>query len=208
MTRVLFLCGHNAARSQMAEGFLRAYGGSLFVAESAGTVAGGLHPLAVRVMAEVGIDISGQRSRSVDEVTGPFDICVTVCDANCPIPPRAGLQLRWEVPDPAQARGTEEERFAAFRLVRDGIGDRVRALVRTGGTKAARSMATAPVGRHPGGQDMPEIDPGLPSRPGEMTPPGGEHGKPGGPPVDQAPPKVDPTQDPRNDQLNTGGPRS
>ncbi|HUQ17577.1 MAG TPA: arsenate reductase ArsC [Candidatus Saccharimonadales bacterium] len=137
MTRVLFLCGHNAARSQMAEGFLRAAGGKRYVAESAGTVAGGLHPLAVQAMAEAGIDISEHRSRSVDEVTGAFDICVTVCDANCPIPPRAGLQLRWEFPDPAQAGGTEAERLAAFRLVRDGIRDRVDALIRSGGTAAA-----------------------------------------------------------------------
>lgn len=121
----------------MAEGFLRAAGGERFVAESAGTVAGGIHPLAVKVMGEVGIDISGHRSRSVEEVSGVFDICVTVCDANCPIPPRAGLQLRWEFPDPAQAGGSEAERLAAFRLVRDGIRDRVEALIRAGGTVAA-----------------------------------------------------------------------
>lgn len=121
----------------MAEGFLRAAGGERFVAESAGTVAGGLHPLAVKVMGEVGIDISGHRSRSVEEVSGVFDICVTVCDANCPIPPRAGLQLRWEFPDPAQAGGSQAERLAAFRLVRDGIRGRVEALIRAGGTVAA-----------------------------------------------------------------------
>lgn len=128
MTRVVFLCGHNSARSQMAEGFLRAYGGDRFAVESAGTVAGAVHPLAVRAMAEIGIDISGHRSRSVDELTGRFDVCVTVCDANCPIPPGADLQLRWEFPDPVIARGTEEERLSAFRAVRDGIGARVRAL--------------------------------------------------------------------------------
>jgi len=128
MTRVVFLCGHNSARSQMAEGFMRALGGDRFVGESAGTVAGGLHPLAVRAMREVGIDISGQRSRSIDELAGPFDVCVTVCDANCPIPPEATLQLRWKIADPALARGTEDERLAAFRLVRDGIEKRVRAL--------------------------------------------------------------------------------
>lgn len=113
----------------MAEGFLRALGGDRFRAESAGTVATELHPLAVHVMAEVGIDISRQRSKSVDELSGAFDVCVTVCDASCPIPPQAGLQLRWPFPDPALARGTPEERLAAFRLVRDGIADRVRALV-------------------------------------------------------------------------------
>ncbi|HEV2249586.1 MAG TPA: arsenate reductase ArsC [Candidatus Limnocylindria bacterium] len=142
MTRVVFLCGHNSARSQMAEGFLRALGGDRFRAESAGTVATGVHPLAVRAMREVGIDISMQRSKSIDELTGPFDVAVTVCDANCPIPPRAGVQLRWTVPDPALARGTDDERLAAFRLVRDGIGRRVRAL-------AARLDAPAPAQAFP-----------------------------------------------------------
>src|SRR5438046_6921802 len=129
MTRVVFLCGHNAARSQMAEGLLRANGGDRFIVESAGTVASELHPLAVRVMREKGIDISGQWSKSIDELAGPFDVCVTVCDANCPIPPTATLQLRWKLPDPALARGTEDERLAAFRSVRDGIERRVLALV-------------------------------------------------------------------------------
>ena len=126
--RVVFLCGHNAARSQMAEGFLRTYGGERFRSESAGTVASELHPLAVRAMAEIGIDISAQRSKSIDDLSGSFDVCVTVCDANCPIPPGAKMQLRWQFPDPALARGTEQERLAAFRVVRDGIGERVRAL--------------------------------------------------------------------------------
>jgi len=129
MTRVVFLCGHNAARSQMAEGFLRSLGGDRFSAESAGTVASELHPLAVRVMREVGIDISAHRSKSIDELAGPFDVCVTVCDANCPIPPSATLQLRWKFADPAQVRGSEDEQLAAFRTVRDGIERRVRALV-------------------------------------------------------------------------------
>jgi arsenate reductase len=127
----------------MAEGFLRAYGGERFIAESAGTVAGGLHPLAVRVMTEIGIDISGHRSRSVDELTGAFDVCVTVCDANCPIPPGARMQLRWKFPDPAIARGSEDERLAAFRIVRDGIERRVRALVGRleSGTASAASVS-------------------------------------------------------------------
>jgi arsenate reductase (thioredoxin) len=137
MTRIVFLCGHNTARSQMAEGFLRALGADRFRAESAGTVAGELHPLAVRAMREVGIDISAQRSKSIDDLAGPFDVCVTVCDANCPIPPAAGLQLRWKVPDPALARGTEDERLAAFRVVRDGIGKRVRVLVARMDAKAS-----------------------------------------------------------------------
>ena len=146
MQRVVFLCGHNAARSQMAEGFLRAYGGDRFRAESAGTVASELHPLAVCAMAEIGIDISAQHSKSVDELGGRFDVCVTVCDANCPIPPGAAIQLRWEFPDPALAGGTEEQRLEAFRTVRDGIGERVRALVTqlSGTTSAARSAGPGP----------------------------------------------------------------
>ena len=136
MPRVVFLCAHNAARSQMAEGFLRALGGDRFEAASAGTVAAEVHPLAVRAMGEIGIDISRQRSKSIDELAGPFDVCVTVCDANCPIPPSAGLQLRWKFPDPSLARGSEAARLAAFRTVRDGIETRVRALVARLATRA------------------------------------------------------------------------
>src|SRR5919201_3955860 len=128
MKRVLFLCAHNSARSQMAEGFLRAFAGDRFDVESAGTRATELHPLAVRAMAERGIDISRQRSKSVDDVGEGWDVVVTVCDANCPIPPRAGIKLRWSYPDPALAGGSEEQRLAAFRRVRDGIERRVRSL--------------------------------------------------------------------------------
>jgi arsenate reductase len=127
----------------MAEAFLRTLGGDRFVAESAGTVASELHPLAIQAMAEVGIDISGQRSKSVDDVTGPFDVCVTVCDANCPIPPGAGVQLRWKFADPALGRGTEAERLAAFRVVRDGIERRVRALV----ARLEAAQPARPLGR-------------------------------------------------------------
>ncbi|TMF63095.1 MAG: arsenate reductase ArsC [Chloroflexi bacterium] len=112
----------------MAEGFLRKLAVDRFSIESAGTKATKIHPLAVRAMAEVGIDISGQRSKSVDDVGEGWDVVVTVCDANCPIPPRSGLKLRWSFPDPALAGGDEEQRLAAFRAVRDGIEKRVRAL--------------------------------------------------------------------------------
>ncbi len=112
----------------MAEGFLRAFSGERFAAESAGTVATTLHPLAVKVMAEKGIDIRSQRSKSVDDVGEGWDVVVTVCDANCPIPPRSGMKLRWNFPDPALAGGSEDEQLAAFRTVRDGIERRVRSL--------------------------------------------------------------------------------
>ena len=112
----------------MAEGFLRAFAGDKFAVESAGTKATAINPLAVRVMREAGIDIRGQRSKSVDDVGEGWDVVVTVCDANCPIPPRSGLKLRWSFPDPALAGGDEEARLAAFRKVRDGIERRVRSL--------------------------------------------------------------------------------
>ena len=144
MRRIVFLCGHNAARSQMAEGFLRAYGGDRFSAESAGTIASAVHPLAIRAMAEIGIDITGHRSKSVEELDGPFDVCVTVCDANCPIPPGAAVQLRWEFPDPALAGGSVEQRLEAFRAVRDGIGERVRALVTQLSGTASASWLSGP----------------------------------------------------------------
>jgi arsenate reductase (thioredoxin) len=112
----------------MAEGFLRAYAGDRFVIESAGTKATKIHPLAVRAMHELGIDISGQRSKSIDDVGEGWDVVVTVCDANCPVPPRSGMKLRWSFADPALAGGDEDERLAAFRSVRDGIRKRVRSL--------------------------------------------------------------------------------
>src|SRR5881628_2902502 len=128
--RVLFLCSHNAARSQMAEGFLRAYAGDRFAVESAGTKATTIHPLAVRAMREVGIDISKQRSKSVDEVGEGWDVVVTVCDAHCPVPPRSGMKLSWRFPDPSAATGTEQEKLAVFRKVRDGIRSRVEVLAK------------------------------------------------------------------------------
>jgi len=112
----------------MAEGFLRTFAGERFEVQSAGTKATTIHPLAVRAMGELGIDISGQRSKSIDDVGEGWDVVVTVCDANCPIPPRSGLKLRWSFPDPALAGGDEEQRLAAFRTVRDGIQKRVRSL--------------------------------------------------------------------------------
>jgi arsenate reductase len=130
--RVLFLCTHNSSRSQMAEGFLHARGGDRFAAFSAGTHPRSVHPLAIRAMAEVGIDISeaaGHRAKSIDEFSGQSpDLVVTVCDdaaEACPFFPGAKQQAHWSFPDPSAAAGTEEERLAAFRRVRDAIGTRV-----------------------------------------------------------------------------------
>ncbi|MDQ2951429.1 MAG: arsenate reductase ArsC [Chloroflexota bacterium] len=128
--RVLFLCSHNSARSQMAEGFLRALAGDRFEVQSAGTKSTRVHPLAVDAMNELGIDISSQRSKSVDEVGEGWDVVVTVCDSHCPIPPRSGVKLSWRFPDPSAASGTPGEQLAAFRSVRDGIRARVTTLAK------------------------------------------------------------------------------
>jgi arsenate reductase len=127
---VLFLCVHNSARSQMAEGMLRAWAGDRFEAFSAGNEATEVRPLASRAMAEIGIDISGQRSKNVAEFTGrTFDSAITVCDdakEACPYFPGAKQQLHWRFDDPAAADGSESEQLAVFRRVRDEIEERVR----------------------------------------------------------------------------------
>ncbi len=130
---VLFLCTHNSSRSQMAEGILRARGGDRYAVFSAGTHPRSVHPLAIQVMRELDIDISeaaGYRAKSLDEFIGqpPMDLVVTVCDEaaeECPFFPGARRQEHWGFPDPSAATGTEAERLAAFRSVRDGIATRI-----------------------------------------------------------------------------------
>jgi arsenate reductase len=137
--RVLFLCVHNSARSQMAEGLLRSMGGDGVVVRSAGLEAGQLRPEAVAVMAELGLDISGQRSKSVEDLAGQrFDVVVTTCDESkeaCPLFPGAFETFHWGLPDPAAVVGDEETRLEAFREVRDElwahIADLARSLERT-----------------------------------------------------------------------------
>ena len=123
--RALFLCTHNSARSQMAEGMLRHLAGNQFKAFSAGTEATHVRPQAIEAMREIGMDISGQESETLERYLGePFDYVVTVCDdANeaCPVFPGARERLHWSLPDPSAARGTEEERLRVFRSVRDRI---------------------------------------------------------------------------------------
>lgn len=123
--KVLFICTHNSARSQMAEGLVNARYGDRFEAYSAGIEPTRVHPLAIKVMAELGIDISHHRSKSIEEFLGQeFDYVVTVCDhakETCPFVPGAKEYLHAGFPDPAAAEGTEEERLAAFRQVRDAI---------------------------------------------------------------------------------------
>jgi arsenate reductase (thioredoxin) len=129
--RVLFLCTHNSARSQMAEGLLRHLAGDRFEAYSAGTEATHVRRLAIRAMDEIGVDISSQESKTLERYLGePFDYVITVCDdANeaCPFFPGATNRLHWSLPDPSAAKGTEEERLAVFRSVRDALRDRVQA---------------------------------------------------------------------------------
>lgn len=127
------MCTGNSARSQMAEGWLRHLSAGRVQAASAGTEPKGLHPLAVRVMAERGVDISGQRSKSLSEVWGqPFDWVVTVCHRareSCPVFPGART-LHWELPDPAEAQSPQQA-LEAFRRVRDDLAERVQAFLRS-----------------------------------------------------------------------------
>jgi arsenate reductase len=126
-TRVLFLCTGNSARSQMAEAFLRQLGGDKFEAFSAGLEPKGMNPLTVRVMGEIGIDLSGQWSKGVGEYLGKehFQYLVTVChdaEQNCPrVWPGIQTRIHWSFEDPAALEGTEEEKMAKFRQVRDLI---------------------------------------------------------------------------------------
>jgi arsenate reductase len=135
--KVLFLCTHNSARSQMAEGLLRAMYGEEYEAYSAGVVATSVDPRAVKVMKEIGVDISGQHSKTSSEFGDTiFDLAVTVCDRArqaCPICstrlelpsslPKAREVIHRSFEDPAAALGTEEEQLEAFRRVRDEIAD-------------------------------------------------------------------------------------
>lgn len=125
--RVLTLCTANSARSQMAEGVLRALGGVAVASYSAGTHPSRVNPFAIRVMHEIGVDISAQHSKSVTEfIEKTVDVVITVCDnaaENCPVFPGNVERLHWSFPDPAAAEG-EEAKLTAFRAVRDGLIER------------------------------------------------------------------------------------
>jgi arsenate reductase len=128
--RVLFLCTGNSARSQMAEGLVNHFLGDEWEAHSAGTApAGYVHPLAIEAMAELGIDLSAQRSKSVDEFRdAQFDLVITVCDQaaqNCPLWLGSGWVKHMGFPDPAAATGSEDERLKVFRQVRDDLRQKV-----------------------------------------------------------------------------------
>ncbi len=133
--RVLILCTGNSARSQMAEGILRTLSQGTIEVHSAGTHPAGVHPLAVEVMREINIDISGQRSKSVAEFEQhQFDTVITVCDKaaeSCPVFPEAPERIHFSFEDPAAVEGSREERVRAFRRVRDDLTARLRLFLNT-----------------------------------------------------------------------------
>jgi len=141
MKKILVLCTGNSARSQMGEGLFRAEGGGAFEVFSAGTRPSSVRPEAIAVMKEIGIDISGQRSKSVGEFSDQLmDYVVTVCDNardSCPVFPAGSERIHWSFEDPVSVQGSEQERLAAFRRIRDQIHERVKTFFRDR-TAAAR----------------------------------------------------------------------
>jgi arsenate reductase len=133
--KVLFVCTGNSARSQMAEGFARHFGGEQIEAHSAGVEPSRLNPVAVAVMRERGIDISSHHSKAFDwDLARQMDVVVTVCghaNESCPVLPPEVKRLHWPLEDPAAAKGTDAEIMATFRLVRDQVETRVVDLLRT-----------------------------------------------------------------------------
>jgi arsenate reductase len=132
--RVLILCTANSARSQMAEGILRWLAGDRYEVFSAGSKATFVHPLAIRVMAEIGADISNQQSKTYEQFIGQsFDAVITVCDAaneSCPFLPGQYRRIHWSFPDPAAVEG-EEAKLHAFRQVRDGLIEKFKLFIQT-----------------------------------------------------------------------------
>jgi len=131
--RAIFVCTHNSARSQMAEGMLRAWAGDRFEVLSAGTEAAHVRPESIAVMRELGIDISGHASKTLEPfLDESFDWLITVCDQaaeTCPTLPGVDRRLHWSVPDPSGVEGDEEARLAAFRRARDDLAGRIRAFL-------------------------------------------------------------------------------
>lgn len=132
--RILILCTGNSARSQMAEGLLRCQGGDRFQVQSAGVIPSFVRPEAIAAMKEIGIDITGHRSKSVDEFSGQeFDYVITVCDnakESCPMFPGKTERLHWSFDDPAAATGSDADKLAVFRRVRDEIRKRLGEFIR------------------------------------------------------------------------------
>ncbi len=131
--RVLFVCTHNSARSQIAEALLQRYGGDAFEVQSAGTEVTGVNPLAIRVLAELGIDWTGHRSKSITEFLDQrFDYVITVCDRareTCPVFPGSENTLHWGLDDPSEIDGPDAEKVAAFRRTETEVSARLRPFV-------------------------------------------------------------------------------
>lgn len=131
--RVLFVCTHNSARSQMAEGLMRHAAGEALETYSAGSQPSGVHPLAIQAMSVRGIDISHHRSKHIDEFTGQtFDYVITVCDRArevCPVFPDQPVDIHWSLPDPAEMGDAEGERYQAFEQTADQLATRIQYLL-------------------------------------------------------------------------------
>lgn len=145
--KVLFVCIHNSARSQMAEAYLNRLGADRFEAESAGLEPGTLNPLAVAVMKEEGIDISRNSTKDVSDflrLGRRFEFVVTVCDETaaerCPVFPGPATRLHWSFPDPGALTGSQEERLAATRYIRNQIKDRVEAFLQGGESRTTKEQ--------------------------------------------------------------------
>ena len=149
--RVLILCTGNSARSQMAQGLLRSFGGDKVEVFSAGTSPSIVRPEAIAVMSELGIDLSGHRSKHVREFDGQhFDYVITVCDQaneSCPVFPGDTERIHWSFPDPAAVEGSETERLAAFRRVRDSLAETFRDFINRIGAATATKDTSGGDGR-------------------------------------------------------------
>jgi arsenate reductase len=135
-TSVLFLCTGNSCRSQMAEAWLRELGGEHFTVVSAGLEPHGVHPLTIQVMEETGYDMSGHRSKHLDEFVGAidFDYLITVCgnaDERCPVFPGMGTRLHWPFEDPASFEGPPDQKLDFFRRVREQIKQKIQGWLNT-----------------------------------------------------------------------------
>ena len=132
--RVLFLCTHNSARSQMAEALLRSRSRGRVEVESAGTEKTLVRPLALKALEEIGIDASAQTSKTMERfIDEQFDYVITVCDAAndaCPTFPNAGAREHWSLPDPSKATGSEEQQLEVYREVREELDVRVQGLIK------------------------------------------------------------------------------
>ncbi len=144
--KVLFVCTGNSVRSQMAEGLLKALGSGQWEVRSAGIIQSYVHPLAIRVMDEIGIDISRQTSKSIDQlINEKFDYVITLCDHAakfCPTVGGYGKRLHWPFEDPAGATGTLEERLVVFRKIRDGIKIKIEKFLKSESSEVPDAIAS------------------------------------------------------------------